>query len=80
MSERLQWEETEIDKMIIGPFCTEETGRALKYPHLNLDNISMSKQSAALEKPDTVIADAAERLSAGGTGCFLPFSCSRYSS
>ncbi len=37
-------EETEIDKMIIGLFYAEETGRALKYPHLNLANVSMSKQ------------------------------------
>lgn len=30
--------------MIIGLFHTEEADRALKYPHLNLDNVSMSKQ------------------------------------
>lgn len=54
--EKQQWEEAEIDKMIIGPFYTEDTERAPKYPPLNLDVVSVSrrllrwkKQTAALQ-------------------------------
>lgn len=59
--------------MIIGLFHTEETGRALKYPHLNLDNVSMSKQPLHWENLILLLQMLESGFQQEGQDVFYPF-------